>query len=353
MEEQQKNTTNTRKKSHYFETYISKILKQITTSNGITANAKQQLNSFLCSFIKEVVRIVHELTVLSKKKTISVKEIENALNILLFGELLKVAKEEGNKACDNFSSQENKGSRQTKANIIFPPSIVEKFLRNFGYSKFMVASLSPVYLAAVLEYLTFDILDNSVNITKNSKHMRVTVRDMELAVRNDDELNKLFNKLNTTFLGGGVVPYIHSSLMTRKNKKKQPKKDTHRYRYGTMALKNIKKQQKNSDSLILSKSPFEKMVREHLKKYLSDNVKVSKEVFLVLQHFIEQYIINKLYHSNYLTIHANRVKLLPIDIELYHHFSENEKNPYINKDVVNLVSIEENDNDEEMLEEED
>jgi len=265
-------------------------------------------------------------------------------------------KEEGTKACENYSSQEDsKGSRQSKAKIIFPPSIVEKFLRNFGYTKFMISSLAPVYLAAVLEYLTYDILDNSLHITKNTKHMRITVRDMELAVRSDEELDKLFKKIKISFLGGGVVPYIHSSLLLRKNKKKQPKKDTHRYRYGTIALKNIKKQQKNSDSLILSKSPFEKLVREHLKKYLSENVKVSKDVFLVLQHFIEQYIIDKLYHANYLTIHSNRVKLLPIDIELYHHFSENDKNPYINKDTVNLLSIDENleeEEDAEFLEEE-
>ena len=344
MDEQQKII---KKKNHYFETYISKVLKQIAPKNGITSNAKQQLNSFLCIFLKKIAFTVSELTSLAKKKTISNKEIENVLKIILFGELLNCCIKEGRKASEMYLSQDNiKGSRQNRANIIFSPSIVEKFLRN---SKLMVSNRSPIYLAAVLEFITYEILDISIGICKQHKRIRLTIRDLELAVRNDIELNVLFKKLNISFLGGGVVPFIHSSLLNKK--KITSKKDTHKYRYGTIALKNIKKQQKNSDSLVLAKSQFEKLVRHLLKNNLEDNIKICKGVFIVLQYFIEQYIINILYNANYLTIHAGRVKLLPVDIQLYNSFLIHNsfnlfnKNPYINSENMTLLSIENNTND--------
>jgi histone H2A len=354
MDEQQKII---KKKNHFFETYISKVLKQIAPKNGITSNAKQQLNSFLCILLKKIAFTVSELTIIAKKKTISNKEIENTLKIILFGELLNCCIKEGRKASEMYISQDNiKGSRQNRANIIFSPSIIEKFLRN---SKLMVSNLSPVYLAAVLEFITYEILDISISICKQHKRIRLTIRDLELAVRNDIELNVLFKKLNISFLGGGVVPFIHSSLLNKK--KITSKKDTHKYRYGTIALKNIKKQQKNSDSLILAKSQFEKLVRHLLKNNLEDdtNIKICKGVFIVLQYFIEQFIINILYNANYLTIHAGRVKLLPIDIQLYNSFLIHNsfnifsKNPYINSENMTLLSIEDNMNYEDGINDED
>ena len=346
IQDKQTNIILHKKKNHFFETYISKVLKQVGQNNGITSNAKQQLNSFLCIFLKQVTLLVSDLTLFGKKKTVSVKEIENALKIILFGELLNCCLSEGNKAVKQFSSgEDSKGSRQTKANIIFPPSIVEKFLRQ---SKLMVSNYAPVYLAAVLEYLTSDILDISVNLCKEHKHNRITIRDLELAVRNDIELNTLFKKFNITFWGGGVVPFIHSSLLNKPKKKvnKNNETNTSKHRYGTIALKTIKKQQKKSDSLVLCKYPFEKMIRYLIKDNSEkNNIKISKDVFTVLQYFIEQYIIDILYNSNYLTIHAGRVKLLPIDILLYNSFQKHNsftslsKNPYINIENVNLLSI--------------
>ena len=68
------------------------------------------------------------------------------------------------KALNTFLEDNNsiKGtSRQEKAGIVFPPSIIEKFLRNFGYLKIMVTSNAPIYLAGVIEYLSSEILENA------------------------------------------------------------------------------------------------------------------------------------------------------------------------------------------------
>ena len=349
--EEHKNVINNKvvkkKKSHMFETYISKVLKQISPSNGITNNAKQQLNSILCHIMKHISMLTVKLTMAGKKKTISLKEVENSLILVLSGKLLENSLKEGRKSCDNISNNEKNinSSRQNKAGIIFPPSLVEKFLRDFGSSNIMIGSLSPIFLASVLEYICFEILDLSVNYCKENKHIRITIRDFELSVRNDVELNNLFVKLNMSFLGGGVLPYIHSSLLNKtktkiKKKKNDEKENTHRFRYGTLAIKNIKKQQKLSNCLILSKSPFEKLVRNIFKKNKIESQKFSKDVFIVLQYFMEQYIVELLRNSNFLSIHANRVKLIPYDILLYNSFiNGGRENPYT-KSSVNLFSLE-------------
>lgn len=290
-----------KKKSHYFELYISKVLKQISESSAITLNAKQQLNSFLVIILRFICTHIFKLISISKKKTISVKEVENSLKLLFSGELLLNSTKEGIKSCEIYTQNDVKGNRQHKAKIIFPISVVEKFLRS---NTVMISSLVPVYIASVLEYLTFEILDMSVILTNEYKHNRITVRDLELSIRNDVELDLLFRKLNISFLGGGG---IHESLVKKKN------------------------------SLIFSKLSFKKLVRHTFKSKLKYPIKISKNVFVILQYFIEQYIIKLLYEANFLSIHAGRVKMIPIDIDLYESFCNNKQNPYITKNIELLI----------------
>lgn len=347
---------NKKKKYHFFETFISKVLKQVSSSSGITSNAKQQLNSALIILSKKISSIIVNLTEISKKKTISEKEVINALTIIVNGDLLSKSISEGKKALSNFSDLEKtKGSsRQNKAGIIFPPSIMEKFLRNFGNSKLMVTSTAPIFFAAAIEYITAEILDLASISSKDFKRVRITIRDLELAIRNDEELDSLFTKLNISFLGGGVLPFIHNSLL-KKNKKKKPRNfipknnenKGHRFRAGTVAIRDIKKHQKTSNCLILPKFSFERFVRVIFKEIQqNESQKISKDVFIVLQYFIEQYIVNILKNANFLAIHAGRVKLMPVDIGLVSYFYNNTKNPYnlsLNDDNIDILSINDDD----------
>ena len=163
-----------KKKNHYFEVFISKVLKQVSDTN-ITSNARQQLNSFLCFFTKIVSSKSLEIAIFSKKKTISDKEISSSLKLLLIDGLLKNSLLEGEKAINIFKNSEKSGSRQNKAGIIFSPSICEKFLRNFGNSKIMVASSAPIYLSAVLEYLTSEVLDLASIYVQNNNRVRIII----------------------------------------------------------------------------------------------------------------------------------------------------------------------------------
>jgi histone H3/H4 len=327
-----------KKKSRFFEIYISKLLKNIS-DNGITLNAKEQFNSILCFITKIIADKSYDITVFSGKKTISEKEIRNTLKFILPENLSKSSILNGQKAFDSFSSTENriKGtSRQERSSIIFPPSIVERFLRNFGNNKIMVTSNAPIFLAGAIENIAFELLENATIQAKGKKHIRITVRDLELGIQNDKELSSFFSQHKIYLLGGGITPYIHPNLLVKKPKKKTIIKETeeerkkHRYRPGTVSIREMKKLQKNSNILSFARLPFEKLVRQIVQNHTNEKIKISKDVFITLQYFIEQRLIQILQQANFATIHANRLKLLPIDINFIMNIKQDNGNPYKN-----------------------
>lgn len=107
-------------------------------------------------------------------------------------------------------------SRTKRAGLQFPVGRVHRFLRQGRYAE-RVGGGAPVYLAAVLEYLTAEILELAGNAARDNKKSRIIPRHVQLAVRNDEELNKLLNSV--TIASGGVLPNIHSSLLPKKTGK--------------------------------------------------------------------------------------------------------------------------------------
>ncbi|KAM7311809.1 Histone H2A [Ixodes scapularis] len=75
----------------------------------------------------------------------------------------------------------------------------------------------PVYLAAVLEHLAAELLELAGNATRDKK-TRIIPRHLQLAVRNNEELNKLLS--GVTIVQEGVLPNIEAVLLPKKTEKK-------------------------------------------------------------------------------------------------------------------------------------
>jgi len=103
-------------------------------------------------------------------------------------------------------------SRSFKAGLQFPVGRIHRQLKEGRYAS-RVGAGAPVYLAAVLEYLVAEILELAGNASRDNKRVRIVPRHIQLAVRNDEELNKLLQ--DVTISSGGVIPNIHSVLIPK------------------------------------------------------------------------------------------------------------------------------------------
>ena len=113
-------------------------------------------------------------------------------------------------------SKKKATSRSAKAGLQFPVGRVHRHLKLGRYAN-RIGAGAPVYMAAVLEYLVAELLELSGNAAKDNKKQRIIPRHIQLAVKNDEELNKFLGR--ATISAGGVMPNVHAVLLNKKNAK--------------------------------------------------------------------------------------------------------------------------------------
>eukprot|EP01071_Lankesteria_metandrocarpae_P000204 Lankesteria_metandrocarpae@DN10338_c0_g1_i1.p1 len=112
-------------------------------------------------------------------------------------------------------------SQSAKAGLSFPVGRMGRYLKKGRFAR-RVSVRAPVYLAAVLEYLTAELLELAGNAAREGGKTRISPRHIQLAVRNDEELNKFL--CGVTIASGGVMPRIHDVLLPKSSKSGKTKK---------------------------------------------------------------------------------------------------------------------------------
>ena len=108
-------------------------------------------------------------------------------------------------------------TRSSRAGLQFPVGRIHRLLRKGNYAE-RVGAGAPVYLAAVMEYLAAEVLELAGNAARDNKKTRIIPRHLQLAIRNDEELNKLLS--GVTIAQGGVLPNIQAVLLPKKTEKR-------------------------------------------------------------------------------------------------------------------------------------
>jgi histone H3 len=114
----------------------------------------------------------------------------------------------------------------------------------------------------------------------------------------------------------GKTPKKH--LATKAAKKSAPAvggvKKPHRFRPGTVALREIRKYQKSTE-LLVRKLPFQRLVREIAQEFKTD-LRFQSSAVLALQEAAEAYLVGLFEDTNLCAIHAKRVTIMPRDMQL-------------------------------------
>lgn len=224
-----------------YATYIYKVLKQVHPDTGLSKKAMSTANSIINDLHVRIIEEAVHICTANRNKGISVRHIVSAVKILFPDELASHAKSEGVKAVTKYQSSlpkvahkshsgppgglggkgKGKGKRSGvptktmsfRAGLQFPVGRTRRLIKQL--TRMRVGAKAAIYLAAVEEYLTAEILELSGNAARDYKRKRITPRCIQLAIRNDEELNKL---IPGTIASGGVIPNIHASLLPKKRK---------------------------------------------------------------------------------------------------------------------------------------
>lgn len=321
-----------------FNNYLRKLLNQVQPECNMGKDSSEQLDSLLKHISMRLAREARAIAHSTGRLTIQHEDVEAAVRLIFPENLAKHAMENGLKALDSFQNADksvhNKASR---SGLSIPPHISEKHLREQNSTKEKAASRlnvsekAQIYLAAIIEYIASQYLEVAGNTTRDGKRKNVTTRDIYVASAEDEDLTNLMHRVNFSWIGAGVIPYIHEAFIPTKDKRRKnaklrranqlsmptPTPGTGRKHLpGSRALRNIRKLQK-TDCLLMRKEHFKRLVHDQVATIWKDgDLRYSSDVLAYFQAFIEEFTSNLMKDATTLMAHSKRETLEPSDVKL-------------------------------------
>ncbi|XP_044303628.1 histone H3-like [Varanus komodoensis] len=190
----------------------------------------------------------------------------------------------------------------------------------------------------VLKVFLENVIRDAVTYTEHAKRKTVTAMDVVYALKRQGRTLYGFGgpgrqpHCPRLFIGtprdmartkqtarkstGGKAP--RKQLATKAARKSAPAtggvKKPHRYRPGTVALREIRRYQKSTE-LLIRKLPFQRLVREIAQDFKTD-LRFQSSAVMALQEASEAYLVGLFEDTNLCAIHAKRVTIMPKDIQL-------------------------------------
>jgi histone H3 len=118
---------------------------------------------------------------------------------------------------------------------------------------------------------------------------------------------------------GGAIPRFHLASKSAQAavQKAIAVRKPHRWRPGTVALREIQKFKKNTD-LLIRKAPFQRLVCKIALKFGKSNLQMQSTAVLALQEAAEYFMVDVFSNTNLCAMHGKRVTIMKKDIVLAH-----------------------------------
>ncbi len=316
-----------KKHDRFFDLYIHRCLRVVSqNNNSVSKNARVQLNSILCYICDKIASKASDLCRYGQRRTVHITEVATAVEYVLRGKLLSHANIAAVEALKTFFADrmyegtvvkkpvdfdiitmkkrtdiqgpmKKTMSRQNKAGLIFSPALCEKFLRS---QRLHVSQGAPIYMAAVIEYFTTELLILVCNEALADKRVRLLAQDFEMSIRKDFEFNLVFNENKMSFVANCVTPFLSPMVLEHMSRP---------------FARNIVNLQNTADCVIMSRFAIDRQIRAAVEAMLP-GTRVGKDTVSYIQYIVEQEMIHNLRHAAQVASYAGHSKLTASDLEI-------------------------------------
>lgn len=166
-------------------------------------------------------------------------------------------------------------------------------------------------IRGIMKVMMERILQHAITVTEHARRTTVYAADIKKGI---------FSATGEDFLFDPKKKEIKNCKNPGKTAYNAPQKvgpgaKQRKFKSGTVAIRDIKKLQKQYDCVLCRKEPFRRLVREIAQDYKND-LRFSESAMVAMQLFVEQKIVQLFEKANLVAIHAGRTRVKPSDIQL-------------------------------------
>nr|XP_060638951.1 uncharacterized protein LOC132779278 [Anolis sagrei ordinatus] len=287
----------------------------------------EETRGVLKVFLENVIRDAVTYTEHAKRKTVTAMDVVYALKRqgrTLYGFGVQTdrgkmsGRGKGGKGLGKGGAKRHRKVLRDNIQGITKPAI-RRLARRGGVKR--ISGLIYEETRGVLKVFLENVIRDAVTYTEHAKRKTVTAMDVVYALKRQGRTLYGFGEMARTKQTarkstGGKAP--RKQLATKAARKSAPAtggvKKPHRYRPGTVALREIRRYQKSTE-LLIRKLPFQRLVREIAQDFKTD-LRFQSSAVMALQEASEAYLVGLFEDTNLCAIHAKRVTIMPKDIQL-------------------------------------
>ncbi|XP_059967375.1 uncharacterized protein LOC132497847 [Mesoplodon densirostris] len=308
-----------------FQRLVREIAQDFKTDLRFQSSAVMALQEACEAYLVGLFEDTNLCAIHAKRVTIMPKDIQLARRIrgersIVFDRIGEMSgRGKGGKGLGKGGAKRHRKVLRDNIQGITKPAI-RRLARRGGVKR--ISGLIYEETRGVLKVFLENVIRDAVTYTEHARRKTVTAMDVVYALKrqgrtlNSHRLCMARTKQTARKSTGGKAP--RKQLATKAARKSAPAtggvKKPHRYRPGTVALREIRRYQKSTE-LLIRKLPFQRLVREIAQDFKTD-LRFQSSAVMALQEACEAYLVGLFEDTNLCAIHAKRVTIMPKDIQL-------------------------------------